>query len=662
MPPVDQDRDLAKLTRLRVLELDSTPQAKCLQLRWAYYQQAQHDGLGYDFDGRNRPANISYEEQRLRSLGWISVENATNPAGPPAAVTFGARRPDCPTTIAGYVVDTYTSMLLGEGREPAVRVVGDADSTAALNAMLDAGYAWDALQEVRKIAGAVGAAAILPEIINGELAFRALRPEDLYVEWDTSRDWVPRLVIEQRRVEVTGLDEDGQLTSSKVWRTRAWDQTYAYVYQDVPLDHGKAPPTGGPSQRGRASDEDSIELAEAPIAHKAGRCPVIWLQNTRCSDEPIGEADCGNVFELIDRLDRFESMILRGGTANLDPTLVISDKLVERRMQERRAKGYGQKIEVSESGKVHLLEMTGKTIEVAIVIADRIRHKIEMRTGVLVIQPDQAGAVASSGVALQLLRGTANNRVSARRPSLSRTIKQLGEVLLELAREWGIKLLGTDGPGIALPPREVPATEKGGEVTYEPHVLGSSRAIVCSWGDLHSPTPTDLQTTSQGLTMATGGQPVLSQETAVGLMLNTAQADVDVATELERIAAERAAKVASFESSMTPDADDELDGMLDGEDGEDEGEEEGEPMQDGVKAKDVQATALNGAQVTAFLELMSATGVSVAPGVSQRFQARAFQIPPDEAAANVQDQIAFLASKPREPGPNPTAAESPAAE
>ena len=459
MPPVDQDRDLAKLTRLRVLELDSTPQAKCLQLRWAYYQQAQHDGLGYDFDGRNRPSNISYEEQRLRSLGWISVENATNPAGPPAAVTFGARRPDCPTTIAGYVVDTYTSMLLGEGREPAVRVVGDADSTAALNAMLDAGYAWDALQEVRKIAGAVGAAAILPEIINGELSFRALRPEDLYVEWDTSRDWVPRLVIEQRRVEVTGLDDDGQLTSSKVWRTRAWDQTYAYVYQDVPLDHGKAPPTGGPSQRGRASDEDSIELAEAPIAHKAGRCPVIWLQNTRCSDEPIGEADCGNVFELIDRLDRFESMILRGGTANLDPTLVISDKLVERRMQERRAKGYGQKIEVSESGKVHLLEMTGKTIEVAIVIADRIRHKIEMRTGVLVIQPDQAGAVASSGVALQLLRGTANNRVSARRPSLSRTIKQLGEVLLELAREWGIKLLGTDGPGIALPPREVPATE-----------------------------------------------------------------------------------------------------------------------------------------------------------------------------------------------------------
>lgn len=638
MPPVDQDADLATLTRLRVLDLDKSPQSMRLQLRWRYYQQTQHDGLGYDFDGRNRPAGISYEEQRLRSLGWISIENATNPAGPPAAVSFGVRRPNCPTTIAGYVVDTYTAMLLGDGREPALRVVGDEDSTAAINAMFESGYAWDALQEVRTIAGAEGAAAILTEIVDGELSPRSLRPEDLHVEWDRTRDWVPRFVIEQRRVEIDRLNEKGERTREKVWRTRAWDRKYAYVYQDVPEDHGKEPVSGGPSQR-QAAKDGWIELAEAPIEHKAGRCPVVWLQNTRCSDDPVGEPDCGNVFELIDRLDELWSMNLRGTKANLDPTLVIADKLVERRWQERRAKGHGNKIEVSEVGRAELLEMTGKTIEIGWLTAGQIRQAIEMRTGVTVIQPDQAGAFASSGVALQILRGTANNRAAARRPSLTRAITQIAGILIALAKAWGIKPAGADGKGIGLPPREVPNDD--GETVIEPHKLGRGGAIVLSWGDLYSPTPQDLQVTAQALTLATGGQPVLSQETGVGLMINCAQTDTDTAVELDRIRSEGEAKVASFESSMTPDADREIEDTITKE-------------SNVAKAEDVQATALNGAQVTAFLELMADTGVRIAPAVSARFQARAFQIPADEAQTNVADQTKFLASKPvAEPAPVP---------
>ena len=657
MPDVDQDSDLATLTRLRVLDLDKSVTSMRLRLRWCYYRQSQHDGLKHDFEGYSREAGSSYEESRLRSLGWISIENATSPEGPPAAVGFRKRRPNCSTTTAGYVVDTYTAMLLGEGREPAVRVVGDPDSTATLAALFDSGYAWDALQEVRTIAGAEGAAAILPEIIDGELSSRALRPEDLYVEWESTKDWIPRFVIEQRRVEVTTL-VDSAVVRSAVWRTRAWDRRFTYIYEDVPLDHGTGV-DGGPTQ---AADEGAIELAEEPIEHRAGRCPVIWLQNTRCSDEPIGDPDCANVYELIDRLDSLWSMNLRGTIANLDPTLVIADKMIERRFAERRAKGHGNKIEVSEVGRAELLEMTGKTIEIGWLTAGQIRQAIEMRTGVSVIQPDQAGAFASSDVALQILRGTANNRAAARRPSLTRTITQFSQVLLTLARDWGIKDVGADGPGIALAPRELPPDagdedEDGESIepVYAMHVVGKGRAIAVSWGALYSPTPQDLQVTAQALTMATGGQPVLSRETGVSLMINAAQTDTDLPTELERIEAEAEARVASFESSMTTGADAELNEMI-----EPEAEGEGGAV---VKKEDVQASALNGAQVTAFLELMASTGVHVAPGVSERFQARAFQIPPDEAMANVADQMAFLASKPKAeaevepaPVPNPRAA------
>ena len=652
MPPVDQDSDLATLTRLRVLDLDQTKQSHRLRLLWRYYEQTQNDALKHDFDGVNRSAGISYLEQRLRSLGWISVENATNPAGPPAAVSFSSRRPSCPTTIVGYIVDTYTAMLLGDGREPAVRVVGDQDSTAALNAMLEAGYAWDAWQEARRYAGAQGAAGFLTEILDGALVFRALRPEDLYIEWETTKDWVPRLVIEQRRVEVTQISDEGKIETVEVWRTRAWDRVHAYVYEDVPIDHGAGTPSGGTSQRAAAANaHGEIELSEAPIPHRAGRCPVIWLQNTRNSDDPFGEPDCPpSVLELVDQLDTLWSMNVRGTKANLDPTLVISDKLVERRWQERRAKGYGQKIEVSEVGSASLLEMTGKTIEVGWLTAGHLRSAIEQRTGVVVIQPDQAGAFATSGVAIQLLRGTANNRAAARRPSLGRAIMQGCQVLLTLASEHRIKRIGDPGVGIALPPREVPSAEQGGEATYVEHEIGSGKAIALSWGDLYSPTPQDLQVTSQALMMATGNQPVLSQATAVGLMINTAQTDTDASEEIKRIQSEAATRVASFESSMRPEADAELEEVLDGAD---------KPAEPGPQAQadDVQATALNGAQVTAFLELMADTGVRIAPEVSARFQARAFQIPVDEAQANVADQVKFLATKPAsEAAPDPKSA------
>ena len=619
------DDDLQVLKRLRVLHLDKTERAIKLDLRWRYYAQRQHDESTNEFDGRARQRGLSYFETKQRGLGFTTLDLAA-----PTSVPMGSRRPNCPTSIAGEIVDTYTAMLLGEGRCPAIKVAGDPDSTTLLAAMMKAGYAWDALAQVRKRAGATGASAILPEIVKGELCFRGLQAEHLYVEWLPSRDWVPRLVIEQKRVEVEHLDEDsGAVTTRCLWRTRAWDQTHAYVYEDVDEDHG-IPVDGGPSQR--EDGDDTIELAEAPLEHGAGRCPVIWLQNTRDDDDPIGEPDYEGVFEQIDRRDHLRSMIFRGTIANNDPTLVIKDKLIERKMWPMRAKGHGQKIELSEVGDAMLLEMSGKTIETSWLTDRELKEEISDRVGLVSIKPDQAGAL-QSGVALQILRGTQNNRVAARRPSLTRTITQLCRVLLTLARKHGLKDIGAEGKGIELAPIEIPG-EDGEAPRFELPTIGTGNAIDVAWGELHSPTPTDLQQTAQALGQATGAQPVLSQETGIAIFAKLSQTGVDAATELGRIRSEADARVASFESSMTPDADAELGELIDGAP---------EPEQKPAgKVEDVQKQALNGAQQQALMATLSAAGITLSRAAAL-FTMKTSIPDLDEAGAvaAIEDQIKF---------------------
>jgi hypothetical protein len=648
--PDQAEIDLGKLSSLRVLRLEDTDRAKRLRMRWRYYEQRQHDEADVDFDARARPRGISYTQQRAR--GYVDQRTATAKNAP-----LGDRRPSCPTTIAGEIVDTYTAALLGAGRHPTINVVGDPDSTALLRQMFAAANVWDAMAEVRTWAGAQGCAGILPELDDGKLSVRGLRGEDVYVEWTDSPNWIPRIVIEQKLVERENIDpETGAITCARMWQTRAWDEAFAYVYKDVPEDHGKPKSDEWDDRDGR------IELAEPPTRHNAGRCPVIWLQNTRKTDDPVGDTDISEgCYEQIDRLDLLWSMILRGTNANNDPTLVIKDKLIERRMWTMRAKGFGQKIELSEVGDATLLEMSGKTIETSWLTAAQLLEAIQSRCGVVQVKPDQAGAM-QSGVALQILRATQNNRVAMRRPPVGRALVQLGGVFLTLARAEKIKVIGAEGRGIELAPIAV-HDDDDDEPRFELPRLGDGKAIEAVWGELHSPTPSDLQVLSQAATVATGGQPVVSQRTGVQLFAALGQTGVDAETEVERLEHEREERVASFEGSMTPEADGELEDVMAEAEKPDEaaGQEGGPAIQPGEK---IQEQALNGAQTKSFVETLSAAGVLLAPEAALFVIKSSFPgVDEAEARKAIDVQVAFAeqraASQPAPAKPIPNASPAP---
>ena len=119
------DEDIGLLARMQVLHLDQTERAKRLNLRWRYYEQRQHDDAEHEYDGRPRQRGLTYFASKQQALGFSTIQQAT-------AVSYGQRRPSCPTVIGGTTVDTYTAMLLGGGRQPAAALVcrGDAGDFA----------------------------------------------------------------------------------------------------------------------------------------------------------------------------------------------------------------------------------------------------------------------------------------------------------------------------------------------------------------------------------------------------------------------------------------------------------------------------------------------------------------------------------------------------
>jgi hypothetical protein len=609
--------DVDQLTTLSVLHLDETPRARELVAASLYARNMQSDHLTVTWEGYKRGAGETYLVSRQRGLGFVMAD----------AVPFGGRRPTCPTLIAGNAVDTYTALLLGHGRAPSVSVVGDEDSTDLLGAVLKHSDSWDSLGEARSLAGSRGCAAVVPEVIDGEPSLRALKPEHLYVEWTEKKGWVPSRVIEQKRVDIEHLDrETGKVCTARYWRTRAWDEEFAYVYEDA-LDTGDAPK----NDKDEPDPDPTIKLAEDPISHNAGRCPVVWLQNTRNADGPSGLPDYHPVFEQIDQLNELQSMIMRGAKANADPTLVISDTRSALQRWPSREKGYGKKIEVTEKGSAKLLEISGKALETSWLTYDHVKGQVDQRIGV--ISPDASNAGAyQSGVALQILHRTQNTRAGKLRVPLECAIEQVCSIWLAMVRAVGITEIGSGKPGIELHLREIKVEESDDDEEkpgkrkfkveasrYEPHTIGEGQSIALGWPDFHSPTPQDLLSTAQALGAATGMRPVMSQESAVSFWSAAAQTHTDPAEEMERIEHEAEGKLQSFEQSMLPDVE-----LEDSEQPEVDAAAEqpaaGELNADGskkdVQKKDVQKEAYNGAQVTALADTVARAGSDLSPEAS----------------------------------------------
>ena len=523
-----------------VWHLPSTDRAKSLGSREAFFSGTQHTHKQANWTGQSRDPGVGYLAERMKPQGFVSTNSATVP--------FSQRRPDAPNSLHRQIVTRFSDMLLGEMARPNLSVPADEATEAYIHAIFDASDSWATLQQARDIKGRLGSAALAVSITEGEPATEALNPINLWVmEWEHKVRWVPKIVVEQKliskQVQRDPDDEDSPPTKAwqsvdakspletrKFWRTRVWTDTHVINYVDVDEDWAKDEP-------------DRPIPVEAMTKHQAGRCPVIWMQNTRNLESPEGEEDGVGTYEVSDKLDTIRAFTCRSTIANTDPTLIVKDTPARLRKNPAMAKGHGHRISVDTAGDVKLLEASGDPVRTAIELAKILRHDILQTSCTVIMDPETMGTYKSAE-SIRLMMKPMEARCGRLRVPLTCEIQQLCDLWLTLGNNWGVISLEdhhmdihqmrdvADHP-IILPPRVVigededdfeldedgmpPAPERS-EAKLEVHKVGEGRWVDVQWGPYLRPTPTELLAASQALTTSNGMKPLLSQETATAVM------------------------------------------------------------------------------------------------------------------------------------------------
>lgn len=562
MADIDTDQ-LSAPIQVGVLDLHKTSRYEELEARQAYYRQVQHDHREFSWDGIPRDAGTAYMNERLRPQGFV----------PSNAIPYHSRRPNAPYPLGRQVISSFTDMVFGTSGQPGIEAPADEDTAKFLVEILETSETWDTLQSCRSYAGACGSSAILLAVEDGEPTTTRLNTKDLWVvEWEDRPGWIPAAVVEQKRVAKQVKNEDGKIETVTVWRTRYWDREVSVAFEDV--DDAWA----------KEHDDEPIPIVDV-VAHRAGRCPVVWLQNTRETGCPEGETDIDGVEELADRLDELQSFAVRASKANTDPTLVYKDSDRNRKRNPIIRKGHGNRIEVSPEGDAKLLETSGSSIEMAWRGVGELKSEILQTASCVIVDPQTAGTY-KSGEALQLLWRAMEKRCDRLRRPLKSAIRQICRIWIDLGLAFGVSSEETPKDGtIILPPRvdveEIePEDQPAPPVSTEPapvgspesppkpsppipmlperperekkitvHKVGTASSIRVVWSPYHKLTASQLQAMIAAMTMSNGQKPVLSQETAtreVVAFLGRTDAD----EELDRIHEEKESGVGMMASLM----------------------------------------------------------------------------------------------------------------
>jgi hypothetical protein len=483
---------------MKVLNLHKTSRYRVLRHHMSFYQGSQHDHLARRWDGGYRDPGVGYLHERLRPQGFVPVQS----------IPYGIRKPDTGIPLARQITNRFTEILLGQGRQPAIYVPADLKTARYLSAVFREALMWDVLTEARDIAGSCGSAAIVPAVIDGVPTAEVLHPSDLHVmEWKDAAGWVPEAVVEQRLIDKLVPDDDGKLETRKFWRTRKWDETHSTIYKDVPEKH------------------DGIIPVDDEVEHHAGRCPVIWHQNTRSTKSPDGMPDCDGVWHLLDQLDRLVSQTTRASRANADPTLHIKES--ERYARRGKTVKKGSVITTSSEGDAKYLEIAGTSIRTGMDLIEIIKQEILQTAECIVVDPTTAGSY-KSGEALQLLWRSMEAKANRLRVTIESSMKTLCRVWISMGKELGVANLEDENPGegILLPPYihqpdtpELPDEMDENDAEIEPQEVGTGAHVVFRWPPYWSPTPKQIN--DLGLAMqAARTSGVLSTESRIGIMAN----------------------------------------------------------------------------------------------------------------------------------------------
>jgi hypothetical protein len=482
-----------------------------LTRREAYWMCTQHDQKKVNFDGR-------------LLLGVNATQPLISTERMSTYVPLSQRRPSAPYRLSRAIVSAFTNFVVGEGRFPSLRVAGDDDSQDFLQTSARVGNLAQRMVYARNLGGAVGAVGLSWSFIKGKPRFQVHNVKNLYVhEWQDRESLIPRHVTEcfQFTEEVWDAVEK-RVVEKKYWQRRDWTMNSEVVFWPVLVN-----PEGG--------EPDWQPNTNRSVIHRDNDPHFVWIQNQPC-DSPDGLPDYDGVYESLDELDTLLSVMVRGAKLNLDPTLVIKEDAIRvARMGIKKGSDNALVVD-KEGGDAKYLELAGSSIEAGIKLFQEQRKTILETCECVIPDPDQVAAAATSAAAIKAIYQRMLSKGGVVQEQYGTGLQQLCEPLLYIAQarvQMPTTVVDEDGnpqevdQSFALPKKAVPRDILGddnqptGEKTSDmvDRHPGAGTDVELEWPPRFPPTPADQTQIVTTASTAVGGKPVMSQQTAVEIVM-----------------------------------------------------------------------------------------------------------------------------------------------
>lgn len=520
----------------RARQIAESERYKILDRKQSYYSCTQHDWKQFDFDGRPIQAGNPL-------LGQPNLVSAPSDW----YIPLRARRPAAPYRLARIIVDSFTNLVFGYQRWPTIRCPDDPATEAFARALVDASGLRTLMIRARTLGGSTGSVGLSWRFHNGKPVVQAHNPKQIYVHaWADREQLIPAHVIEMYRFPRDEWDAPRQrFVRNWYWFRRDWTLEADVAFHEQKFDPGADP-------------EWVIDEANT-FAHGDGFAHFVWVQNLpgEHSEEFDGTPDFEGLYEMFDSLDLLHSVLVRGTTLNLDPTLILKldpDIVARTGVQ----KGTDNALLVGTSGDARYMELQGTSVQVGTTLFAKMRESALETAQCVVPDPNQIGAAGTSSVALKVVYAPMLGKADILREQYENGIRRLLQQMIRSARRFidDIEItFGENGEEIEqryvldLPPatRAVPEFDAMGEPTGEMRiekvdlVPGESDELAFDWGDYFLPTAQDQQQLATTLVQMTAGG-LISQESGADLASRAVR--IDPRADWERIQREKKSKAA----------------------------------------------------------------------------------------------------------------------
>jgi len=522
----------------------------------AHYRGSQHNHKGFDFEGR------VFSPQSTVPI--ISAEKFHQ------FVPLASRRPSARYHLSKVIVDSFTSLIFGENRFPQIHVDGDERDEDFLQTVSRVGRLPMHMIRARTLGGSMGTVGVSWAFYKGRPRFEVHNAKNLYVHaWADRCLLIPDHVTEIYtffRVQWDGSKKE--FIKVYYWFRRDWTPDADIIFKDALYEKDKDP---------------FWEIDEQKsIAHGDGVIHFEWIQNLP-SDEIDGFPDYEGLLQEFDAMDILMSVVLKGATLNLDPTLKLKldPELVSR---SGVLKGSEHALVVGESGDADYLELSGTSLEAGTKLIESFRRTVLETAQCVVPDPADIAAQGVSSVAMKVVYAPMLSKTDVLREqygtALERILTNMGEVARRNLREpkpmideMGQPVIDEMGqpaiqppPVLLLPPRieqsqtldpisklplvdPVTGTPLPPRPVKIPREPGDGGEVNLQWPPYFPPTPDDQTKMVTNLTAATGGKAFMSEETAVEL---AAAAFGVQPTEEKKRMEEEGAKMAGQQAEMFP--------------------------------------------------------------------------------------------------------------